>query len=159
VAAKAIKRSRAATPLERLVCVDGAASRTVLAWIQAEQGRDAEARAVVDRLATDRFASLEKDTNRMPAIAELTHACRMLGDAHLAATLYQHLLPFTGRIVTSARGAQAYGPVDYFLGLAAHTAGNPRAARQHLSTALHLSEVCDASGWAHAARQHLTTLT
>jgi len=137
----------------------GSAWWTVLAWIRAEQGRDAEARAIVDRLASNRFASLEKDTNWMPAIAELTHACRVLGDADRAATLYQHLLPFTGRIVTSARGAQAYGPVDYFLGLAAHTAGNSRAARQHISTALHLSEECDASGWAHAARQHLTTLT
>ena len=137
----------------------GSAWWTVLAWIRAEQGRDAEARAIVDRLATDRFASLEKDTNWMPAIAELTHACRLLGDADRAATLYQLLLPFTGRIVTAARGAQAYGPVDYFLGLAAHTAGDPRAARQHLSTALHLSEACDATGWAHAARQHLTTLT
>jgi hypothetical protein len=83
----------------------------------------------------------------------------VLGDADRAAILYQHLLPFTGRIVTSARGAQAYGPVDYFLGLAAQAAGNPRAARQHLSTALHLSVACDATGWAHAARQHLTTLT
>jgi DNA-binding SARP family transcriptional activator len=134
----------------------GSAWWTVLAWIRAEQGRDAEARAIVDRLARNRFAALEKDTNWIPALAELTHACRVLGDADRAAILYQHLLPFTGRIATAARGAQAYGPIDYFLGLAAQTARHPGAARQHLTAALHLSEACDANGWAHAARQHLS---
>ena len=136
----------------------GSAWWTVLAWIRAEQGRDREARAIVDRLARNRFATLEKDTNWIPAIAELTHACRVLGDTERAAILYQHLLPFTGRIVTAARGAQAYGPVDYFLGLAGQTAGHIGAARRHLSAALRLSDACDAGGWAHAARQLLTTL-
>jgi hypothetical protein len=135
----------------------GSAWWTVLAWIRAEQGRDAEARAIMDRLATNRFATLEKDTNWLPAIAELTHACRVLGDAERAAILYQHLLPFTGHIVAAARGAQAYGPVDYFLGLAAQTAGDTGAGRQHLSAALDLSVACDAHGWAHAARRHLTS--
>jgi DNA-binding SARP family transcriptional activator len=135
----------------------GSAWWTTLAWIRAEQGRGAEARAIVDRLAPNEFATLQKDTNWMAAIAELTHACRVLRDGDRAEILYQHLLPFTGRIVTSARGAQAYGPVDYFLGLAAHTAGDSGAARQHLSAALHLSEACDANSWAQAARQHRTT--
>ena len=137
----------------------GSAWWCVLAWIRAEQGRDAEARAIVDRLAKNRFAALEKDTNWISAIAELTHACRVLGDADRAEILYQHLLPFTGHIVTAARGAQAYGPVDYFLGLAAQTARNSTAARQHLSTALHLSAASDASSWAHAAQEQLATLT
>jgi DNA-binding SARP family transcriptional activator len=133
----------------------GSAWWTVLAWIWAEQGHHADARAVVDRLAERQFAELQRDMNWISAIAELTEACRLLNDADRAAILYQQLLPFTGRIVTCARGAQAYGPVDYFLGLAAQTAGQSRVAHYHLSAALALSESCGADAWAHAARQHL----
>jgi hypothetical protein len=93
--------------------------------------------------------------NWISAVAELTEACRLLNDADRAAFLYRQLLPFSGRIVTCARGAQAYGPVDYYLGLAAQTTGQSNIAHQHLSAALTLSESCDAHAWAHAARQHL----
>jgi hypothetical protein len=93
--------------------------------------------------------------NWISAIAELTEACRLLNDADRAAVLYQQLLPFAGRIVTCARGAQAYGPVDYFLGLAAQTTGQSNHAHHHFSVALALSESCGAQAWAHAARQYL----
>jgi hypothetical protein len=109
----------------------------------------------MDRLAEHQFATLERDMNWISAIAELTEACRLLNDAERAAILYQQLLPFTGRIVTCARGAQAYGPVDYFLGLAAQTTGQSSVAHHHLSDALALSESCSAHGWAQTARQHL----
>jgi DNA-binding SARP family transcriptional activator len=133
----------------------GSAWWTVLAWIWAEQGRDEDARAVMDRLAEDDFAVLEWDMNWISAIAELTEACRLLNDAKHAAILYRQLLPFAGRIVTCARGAQAYGPVDYYLGLAAQTIGESSAAHRHLSAALALSEAFCADAWAQAARQHL----
>jgi hypothetical protein len=127
----------------------------VLAWIWAEQGRRADAEAVVDRLAKNEFAALERDMNWIAAIAELTEACRLLNDVERAAVLYHQLLPFTGRIVTCARGAQAYGPIDYFLGLAARTTRESRIAREHFGRALALSESCGAHAWAQAARQHL----
>ena len=133
----------------------GTAWWTVLAWIWAEQGRRTDAEAVVGRLAERQFAVLERDMNWIAAIAELTEACQLLNDAERATVLYQQLLPFAGRIVTCARGAQAYGPVDYFLGLSAQTTGQPTVARQHLSNALVLSESCGAHAWAQAARQHL----
>jgi DNA-binding SARP family transcriptional activator len=133
----------------------GAAWWTVLAWIWAEQGRRADAEAVVDRLAEREFAVLERDMNWIAAIAELTEACRLLHDVERATMLYQQLLPFTGRIVTCARGAQAYGPVDHFLGLAAQTTGRSSVAHRHLASALALSETCGAHAWAQAARHHL----
>jgi DNA-binding SARP family transcriptional activator len=136
----------------------GSAWWTVLAWIWAEQGRRAQAQAVVDRLAEDQFAVLERDMNWSSAMAELTEACQVLNDAKRAAILYQQLLPFAGRIVTCARGAQAYGPVDYFLGLAARTTRQTSVAQQHLSDALALSEAACAHAWAQAARQHLVGL-
>jgi DNA-binding SARP family transcriptional activator len=133
----------------------GSAWWTVLAWLWAEQGRDQDARAVLDRLAAHDFAAVDYDTNWISAVAELVLACRRLDDRERAATLYQRLLPFTGRIVTSARAAQTYGPVDYFLALAAHTAGQPTAARGHLHTALQLSEAAGATSWIQAIRQEL----
>jgi DNA-binding SARP family transcriptional activator len=133
----------------------GSAWWTVLTWIWAEQGRHADAKAVMDRLAERQFATLERDMNWMSAIAELTEACRLLNDTERAAILYQQLLPFAGRIATCARGAQAYGPVDYFLGLAAETTGQSSVAHHHLSAAVALSEACGAHAWAQAARRHL----
>jgi tetratricopeptide (TPR) repeat protein len=133
----------------------GAAWWTLLTWIWAEQGRHTDARAVLDRLAERDFSILERDTNWLSGVAELIQASASLQDTHRAAALYQQLAPFSGRIVTAARGALVYGPVDYFLGLAALTALQPRAARKHLTSALNLSKSCDAQLWAYNVRQHL----
>ena len=133
----------------------GAAWWTLLSWVWAEQGRHADARAVLDRLSERDFSALERDTNWLPGVAELIQAAASLQDAQRAAVLYRQLAPFSGRIVTAARGAQAYGPVDYFLGLAAATARQPDAAREHLINALNLSESCGAQLWANDARRHL----
>ena len=133
----------------------GAAWWTLLSWVWAEQGRRTDARAVLDRLSERDFSALERDTNWLPGVAELIQAAASLQDAQRAAVLYRQLAPFSGRIVTAARGAQAYGPVDYFLGLAAATARQPDAAREHLINALNLSESCGAQLWANDARRHL----
>jgi hypothetical protein len=94
----------------------------------------------------------------MSAIAELVEACAALGDAERAAILYELLLEFSGRIVTAARAALAYGPVDYFIGLAALTALKPAVARKHFAAALELSQAGDAAAWAASARQRLAQL-
>jgi DNA-binding SARP family transcriptional activator len=133
----------------------GSAWWTLLAWLWAEQGRLADARHVVERLAAGDFAAIERDANWLPAIAELAQACRVLNEPELAATLYRQLVPFSGHVVTAARGAQAYGPVDSFLALVASTAGQAARARRHSAAALRLSESAGASAWADAAREQL----
>jgi DNA-binding SARP family transcriptional activator len=133
----------------------GSAWWTLLAWLWAEQGRDADARATVDRLADRDFAALERDTNWLVGMAELVQACAVLHDTERATSLYRHLDPFSGRVVTAARAAQAYGPVDHYLGLAAFTAGQSAAAREHFSSALNLSRACGAEAWAENARRRL----
>ena len=135
----------------------GAAWWTALSWIWALQGRHEDAQAVLDRLADRDFAILERDTNWLAAIAELIQAAALLNDAPRAAVLYHQLAPFGGGIVTAARSAQAYGPVDHFLGLAALTAGNRDTGHKHLIAALKLSESCGAELWAEDARQHLAS--
>jgi DNA-binding SARP family transcriptional activator len=133
----------------------GAAWWTLLSWAWAEQGRRADARTVLDRLAVRDFSVLERDTNWFPGVAELIQAAASLQDADRAAALHRQLAPFSGRIITAARGAQAYGPVDYFLGLAALTTQQPDTARNHLAAALELSQSCGAELWASNARQQL----
>ena len=137
----------------------GAAWWTLLSWVWAEQGRRTDARAVLDRLAERDFSILGRDTNWFAGVAELIQASSSLEDAQRAAILYKQLAPFSGRIVTAARGAQAYGPVDYFLGLAALTARRPDTARKHLTAALNLSESCGAQLWADNAREYLAEPT
>lgn len=136
----------------------GAAWWTTLSWIWARQGRLTDAKDTFERLADQQFAALERDTNWLAAIAELVEACALLGDPKRAAILYEQLLEFSGRIVTAARSALAYGPVDYYLGLAASTARRPATARDHLSAALTLSQAGGAAAWAESARQHLAQL-
>jgi DNA-binding SARP family transcriptional activator len=133
----------------------GSAWWTLLAWLWAEQGRLADARRVVQRLAAGNFATIERDTNWLPAIAELIQACSVLNEPEYATTLYHQLAPFSGHVVTAARGAQAYGPVDSFLALAASTAGQSAPARRHSAAALRLSESVGASAWANTAGRHV----
>jgi tetratricopeptide (TPR) repeat protein len=136
----------------------GPAWLTTLSWIWARQGRVKDATDTFERLADRQFAALERDTDWLAAIAELVEACSLLGDAERAAILYEQLLEFGGRIVTAARAALAYGPVDYFLGLAALTALKPATARRHLAAALDLGEAGGAAAWADSARQRLAQL-
>ena len=136
----------------------GAAWWTTLSWIWARQGRLTDAREIFERLADQQFAMLERDTNWLAAVAELVEACSLLGDPERAAVLYKQLVEFSGRIVTAARSALAYGPVDYFLGLAASTAQRPDVARKHLSAALSQSHAGGAAAWAESARQRLGEL-
>jgi DNA-binding SARP family transcriptional activator len=133
----------------------GPAWWTMLSWIYAEQGRHADAHALLVRKSNRDFAGLERDTNWLSGVAELIQAAALLNEAEPAAVLYQQLAPFTGRIVVSARGAQAHGPVDYFLGLASLTAGEPDRAHEHLTAALILSESSGAQLWAESARHWL----
>jgi hypothetical protein len=136
----------------------GSAWWTLLAWLWAEQGRDADARATFDRLADRDFAVLERDTNWLAGMAELVEACAVLHDPERATSLYQHLAPFGGRVITAARAAQAYGPVDHFLGLAALTARQSSEARRHFSSALNMSRACGADAWAKNAGRRLSEI-
>lgn len=133
----------------------GAAWWPVVAWLFASRGRLGEARAIVDRLRPDGFAAVPQDTNRLSALHELAEACALTGDAGAAADVHAVLVPYAGRVVVAARGAQASAPVEHALALAAATAGHAAAAVRHRDAALRHAERAGAGLWARRAREAL----
>ena len=78
----------------------GAAStwRPGLALIYSELGREREARAAFEQLATHDFADLPQDSLWLPCVTYLAEVCAFLGDARCAATLYRLLGACTGNV-------------------------------------------------------------
>jgi len=62
-----------------------------LAFICGELGDMAEARALIDQLAIDRFAAIPNDLDRPFVLSLLAQACAATGDAQAAAVLYELL--------------------------------------------------------------------
>jgi hypothetical protein len=128
--------------------------RVWLAWVLAERGRVAEARAIVDELVRDDFAAVALDANWHAAM-DLCEVLAALGDRERAAGLYRLLAPFSGLVAVVARAAACYGPVDAFLGVLAATAGRQAEAERHLAAAVEACERLGALPRAAIARARL----
>jgi ATP/maltotriose-dependent transcriptional regulator MalT len=113
---------------------------SALAFMHAETGQIAAARAQLDQLAADDFAWLSRDRrNWLPSAAFCAAACALLGDKRHAASLYDLMRPFAGRNVTLHMGMAAYGPVSRYLGLLASTLERWSDADRHFEDALTMS--------------------
>ena len=112
-------------------------------WIQpwrlpllyAELGRDAEARAEVERQAVRDFADFPRDALWITRVAALAYACARGGDASRARQLYELLLPFADRNVSTIAD-QSYGPVATALGVLAAVMERWGDAEEHFRVAL-----------------------
>ena len=116
--------------------------RCALAVLLCEAGRPDEARAELDRLATDDFAGIPRDSVWLVSLALLAEACAYLEDADRARTVSRLLEPYAHRNVVSPSAAYV-GPVTRYLGICAATAGEWETAFAHFAAAR-----------ASAARQH-----
>lgn len=126
--------------------------RAALACLLIDLGRDAEARAVFEDLAQDEFRALYRDCQWLLGISLASEACARLGDAPMAATLYEQLAPFAGRhAVGNPEGS--VGAVDRYLGLLAATFGRLDLAERHLTEAVAFNERMGARPWS-AHSQH-----
>ena len=114
--------------------------RTALAAALAEAGRLNEARAEVERLAAGDLDLVPRDPVWSLSLATLASACYHLGDAGLAAKLYELLEPYAGRNIATGRfGSHCSGPAAYFLGLLDLTLGRPEQAERRLEQAAALA--------------------
>ncbi len=127
--------------------------RCSLAVFHCELGNRDAARHELDRLAAQDFAALPHDANRPPALALLSEACSVLGDAPRAALLYKFLLPYAERNIVVATAAICYGPAARYLGLLATTLARWEDAAQHFADALAMNERMGARPWT-AHTQH-----
>jgi len=127
-----------------------------LAWgivqgvICVETGRLDEVTSVLDRY---RGRRLNRDIAWVVFAMLATIAIAEVGDAALAADLYEQLLPFAGR--NSHDGAGTFGPVDLGLGRLAAVLERPETAVAHYQAAATLCARWHAPMWAaHTAFEH-----
>ncbi|MBI4517691.1 MAG: protein kinase [Deltaproteobacteria bacterium] len=110
--------------------------RCALAYLYAELGREAEARAEFERLAANDFAALRPDLLWVISVSLLAEVCALLGDADRAETLYRLLLPYAGRNVIIGGCLVCVGCASHSLSLLAFTRGQLALAFEHMDDAL-----------------------
>jgi tetratricopeptide (TPR) repeat protein len=105
------------------------------ASVQAEVGREVEARAELDAMAAHGFADLERDEHWMITLTNLAHLVVRLGDRERARMLYDLLLPYADRNAVHSLIRTSSGSVSYSLGRLAAVLGLATAER-HFDDAL-----------------------
>jgi eukaryotic-like serine/threonine-protein kinase len=109
--------------------------RGVLAVLYAESGRIDEARAELERAAVRGFSRAAGRSTWLAGIAMFSEVCARLGDAAVAATVYEQLLPYASHNVLTVINAW-YGPVTYYLAILAAAASRFEQAAAHFEQAL-----------------------
>jgi hypothetical protein len=122
-------------------CPEKRAWSCVLAVFYADLGRQAEARAIFERLAADGFARVRSYQNYPAALAWLARVCTFLRDVARARQLYPMLLPYADQnIVLGADSQACLGSTHRYLGLLAATTGDVDGAERHSLAAIAMNE-------------------
>ena len=130
--------------------------RCSYAWMLAATDRLDAAREHYALIAADDFAALPFDANWSAGMGELASACIELGDPELAAPVYERLLPYTDRALTSGRSIGSFGSTERLLGGLAAVLGRPEEATARLETSIRVNEETGFTVWADHARRALT---
>jgi len=112
--------------------------RPVLAWVEAETGRLAEAAARLERFVSPTGLELAGQ-GWLPSAFFLAETCARVGDRRRADVLYRALRPWQGRVVVVGLGVACLGTVDDALGRLSAAAGRLRLAERHFEAALGLA--------------------
>ena len=99
-----------------------------------EAGNEGEARRGLERMAAHDFGDIPRYNGWLMTMAVLAQACVQLGDLERAGTVYELLLPFAGRNVTTPQAIFG-GPVARFLGILASARGEWDVAAGHFAAA------------------------
>lgn len=119
----------------------------VLAFIEAEAGNPANARAQFEELAADRFAALPDEDTRLVVIALASLTCAALGDGIRAEQLYELLLPYDGRNIVVSEGVACVGAAAHYLGILAATARRRNDAQRHFDDAIAFNTATGGRPW------------
>ncbi len=112
--------------------------RCVLANVLADLGSTAEARTELEALAGDDFSRVPFDEEWEVSMCLLAETAARLGDSAHAATLYERVLPYAGRVAISYPEI-SLGPVSRFLGMLATAMAQWNDAERHFRDAMDLS--------------------
>jgi hypothetical protein len=131
--------------------------RAALVLLLVELGRIDEARVEFDALAHNGFAAFYRDNEWLLGMSMISEAAALLGAADAAATLYEQLSSFAGRLAIG-HPEGAVGCVDRYLGLLAGAMGWEGQAGAHLEAAVRLNDEMGARPWAAHTRVDLASL-
>jgi DNA-binding winged helix-turn-helix (wHTH) protein len=114
--------------------------RAALATLHAYQGHRRHARSVLHELLADDLRLVRSEPHLLGALAPTAQLCVRVGDAKLAAPLYEALLPYQDLCGTVAFGQATHGPLARHLGLLALQMGDIPRATDHLQKAIARAE-------------------
>ena len=135
-----------------------AAWRPGLAALLAELGMKEEAKHELDHVRRTGLDELRSGL-WVASLTYLADACTLLGDAELAAPIYDELLPLAGGNVVIGHGVTCYGAADRYLGRLAATLGDRPGAIEHFERALTVNRTMGAITWtAHTLYDYGETL-
>jgi tetratricopeptide (TPR) repeat protein len=120
--------------------------RCALADLLQQAGRDAEARAVYERLAENGFAALPRDNEWLFALSLVSPVCAGFADEERALILYELQLPYADRHAVGFMEGSA-GSVSRALGILATIQGRLDDADRHFRDALDMNERMGARPW------------
>lgn len=126
--------------------------RCGLALFSLETGRETDARRLLDELAEDGFAGLQRDVLWLLGVTLLSEIAAHFGDRERAAALYELLLPHAEQCVV-AESAVCHGSAARALGVLSATLGRYDAAATHFDAALKMNEAIRSPLWT-ARTQH-----
>jgi hypothetical protein len=128
--------------------------RSALVCLLVELDRLGEARAALEELARDEFATIYPDNEWLLGMALAAEAAARLANRDAAAVLYRQLAPLAGRhAIGHAEGS--IGAVDRYLGLLAGVLDRPNDEIRHLEDAVHINERMGARPWTAHSRHDL----
>jgi class 3 adenylate cyclase len=110
--------------------------RVIVAFVNAISGQRVEAAAELEALARDECAAIPRDWNWLENMRCLAILCLALRDMHHAAIVYELLLPYADRNITTGWGDVARGSAALYLGSLARMLGRLDDAQAHLELAL-----------------------
>jgi class 3 adenylate cyclase/tetratricopeptide (TPR) repeat protein len=129
-----------------------------LALLYAETGRVQDVRRSIEHLSPERFSALPLDGFWLVGMTRLCDACARLADADHAATLYELLLPYSGRNAVSGGAVSAAGSATRSLGVLATTIGRWDDAERHLRDAIDENESMGAHPFVALAMHDYATM-
>jgi DNA-binding CsgD family transcriptional regulator len=149
-----------APAVERFLAVSPTSSlwRPGLAIVLLEMGREAEARAEVERLTAGGSADVAFDVLWISSIAFLSEVAARAGAREAAETLYRLLLPRAGGTVTYGGTFGCLGSARHFLGQLAASLERRDEAEQHYEAALKANTRLGARPWVALSQERLARL-
>lgn len=116
------------------------------AYMHSLQGRPDQAQLLLEQVA-DAFAALPRDSEWLPASAQIAETAISLPDPSIGEWVYHALAPFGDLWSVEGIGAAVRGPIARVLGLLAARFGEHDAARTHFDQALAATIRSGATAW------------